>query len=1110
MSGLEASGIACNIMQVIGFAHETVDFCRAIYQGQSFNEYSEQNAASLSALSAQLQIHFQTATLQTAEDKELAKLAEKCNIAARALEEEVKFLISRNNNGNLAQTLRIAVKTMWRKGRLERLEKSLHNHQSTTESYLLARVCKQSDAIELQQRQGFEQLGKDVQFFISQYAIGHTKLIDLVKIELTSVKDHATNEILRSEESVRMHISLVRCRTVEKSITSHVTENANQITQGIAQISIESKIQATTKEQQNRLLQSLRFPDMNERKNGIAESHEGTYRWIFRANYISEEDNLTESDSDTTRSTWSTTSDDSSKDCEECWEDKPWDDFEDWLKSDSDIYWISGKPGSGKSTLMKYLIESPHTQAALDIWGKDSVIFSHFFWKPGNIMQRNIKGFLCSVLHQALHLNMVVLDLILATSYKSLSTKDYPSSMCIFLDGLDEICQEDGPLSLMKLVDILRALPNVKICVASRPEPLLQSALYRHQQFRLQDLTRNDMWKYASAQILPYVSSGQIRPLFASDINKSLIDKAEGVFLWLHLATRSLIRGLETGDTEELLKQRLEEMPNDLSKLYFDMWNRMNEDTTLYRETAARYFNLMIASVSDIRLLYLMATANLEVQNSFISKRTTMDAASLEQLCIKTSHDIKRRCVGLLEIVQYRNELTRTWDPARYERLLPYGQMVVRFIHRTAYDFLMDTKEGHEIRRHDPSSPDTSLLFQFIKGDLVEAKLLRHFPCNNVFRIISPLSRLTGAISQTAIDEVLRAIWDWYDKGYYQVPSVKVGIPPPFLAVSARPAFKDFVLSSIMGSPNPSPLATDVLRNIASRGWLGSQNASKDIDTLTFFLTPLLALNADLSSMGICFQRDRGSLRGQPLPFHTPIGNFVLDVFQNDHLRRNISRIYKPLQIIVETRPDLRERIPLLIEIQESTFRVRILDDWDDSTQGLDISNDQGSIVTLILLDLDLVFLVRTLCEQARDLGHSSKLLSCVDEVLSQTPGATSRDTSSHIALFIFGMFSDRPGGLQARRYRPSSDPSGNEDMRKLLASLLQFLRDSLFEGMYGDLAQEANQQMTNILHDISNGSTEYEEVKKSARMFLAERNIGYCLVDETGATIPRGDDSEV
>lgn len=140
MSGLEALSVACNIMQVISFAHETIDFCKEIYRGGSFNDYNQQSIASLMELSVQLQTHFLQAKSKTVKEKQLADIAQKCNVAARALKDEVKFLTSHYAKGNLAATIITAVKTYWRKSRLERLEKSLKNHQNTMESYLLARV----------------------------------------------------------------------------------------------------------------------------------------------------------------------------------------------------------------------------------------------------------------------------------------------------------------------------------------------------------------------------------------------------------------------------------------------------------------------------------------------------------------------------------------------------------------------------------------------------------------------------------------------------------------------------------------------------------------------------------------------------------------------------------------------------------------------------------------------------------------------------------------------------------------------------------------------------------------------------------------------------------
>lgn len=222
----------------------------------------------------------------------------------------------------------------------------------------------QSDALNFQQREAFENLDHSVQFFISQYAAGHTNIAYLIKDELTSVKGHATKETLRSEESMKEHVS-TEVSTAEKSITSSITRETHKAVITIAQRTIESDLQTSTKEQRDQLLQSLRYPAMNERLNNLADSHEATFRWIFESSS----------------------------------ELKSWDDFNDWLQSDSDIYWISGKPGSRKSTPMKYLLENSLTKEALATWSDNVVIISHFFWKPGYRMQNNIKGFLCSIFY---------------------------------------------------------------------------------------------------------------------------------------------------------------------------------------------------------------------------------------------------------------------------------------------------------------------------------------------------------------------------------------------------------------------------------------------------------------------------------------------------------------------------------------------------------------------------------------------------------------------------------------------------------------------------------------------------------------------------------------
>jgi broad-specificity NMP kinase len=74
-----------------------------------------------------------------------------------------------------------------------------------------------------------------------------------------------------------------------------------------------------------------------------------------------------------------------------------------WLESDFDcLYWVSGKPGSGKSFFMKFIEKDERTTALLQRWQPECRIISHYLWKPGNEDQRSFKGVICSLLHQML------------------------------------------------------------------------------------------------------------------------------------------------------------------------------------------------------------------------------------------------------------------------------------------------------------------------------------------------------------------------------------------------------------------------------------------------------------------------------------------------------------------------------------------------------------------------------------------------------------------------------------------------------------------------------------------------------------------------------------
>ena len=117
------------------------------------------------------------------------------------------------------------------------------------------------------------------------------------------------------------------------------------------------------------VLQALKYRMMPARSAEVHENYEKTFNWIFE-------------DSDAHH--------------------KPWSNFRSWLHEDSGCYWVRGKAGSGKSTLMKFIAASEKTKEALNKWtGPNQLITcSHFFWHAGTELQKNVQGLLRTLLYQ--------------------------------------------------------------------------------------------------------------------------------------------------------------------------------------------------------------------------------------------------------------------------------------------------------------------------------------------------------------------------------------------------------------------------------------------------------------------------------------------------------------------------------------------------------------------------------------------------------------------------------------------------------------------------------------------------------------------------------------
>lgn len=218
-------------------------------------------------------------------------------------------------------------------------------------------------------------------------------------------------------------------------------------------------LQEETNKVEQAILDSLYLPQLQERYNRIANAHNKTFEWIFR----STEDGKPNKNN-----------------------------FSDWLRKGSEPYWIAGKPGSGKSTLMKFICQDEHTRAGLKTWAGSSELTtgSFYFWIAGLPIQKSIIGLLQSLFYEMLKENRsLILKLFpwrwrmhqsggpsaqpwteteFHDALKILKTQmTQTSKFCFFIDGLDEY--EGDHEWLVNFAKELGSLPHIKLCISSRP-----------------------------------------------------------------------------------------------------------------------------------------------------------------------------------------------------------------------------------------------------------------------------------------------------------------------------------------------------------------------------------------------------------------------------------------------------------------------------------------------------------------------------------------------------------------------------------------------------------------------------------------------------------------
>lgn len=263
---------------------------------------------------------------------------------------------------------------------------------------------------------------------------------------------------------------------------------------------------------------------------------------------------------------------------------------------------------------------------------------------------------------------------------------DEQLKLCLFIDGLDEF---DGDhFELIRILGDFTKPARAKMCASSRPW-LESSDAFGNTPWKVQihDLTRQDMLLYVRENLEADDKFARLRTRnteLASDLITNVVTRAEGVFLWVYLVVRSLLRGLRNEDDLRDLKRRMELLPPDLGAYFARM---LNEIEDVYRQRTARLFlTLSIARTHlPVMSFFFLNFDDESVQVEPQTRKSLQKWPDIDEWLLEALETKKRQLVA-----QCKDIIHTT---SNRQAPLLFGDNV-GFLHRTVFDFI-NTEEPY-------------------------------------------------------------------------------------------------------------------------------------------------------------------------------------------------------------------------------------------------------------------------------------------------------------------------------------------------------------------------------------------------------------------------------
>lgn len=411
--------------------------------------------------------------------------------------------------------------------------------------------------------------------------------------------------------------------------------------------------------------------------------------------------------------------------------------FADWLRNtklgESPIYWVQGKPGSGKSTLMKFAMHEPRLSEFLSSGTEENVklqtkgtlrmdpdarssqsrideliwtVAAFFFHDRGSQIQRTLTGMLQQILYSILGQVPALINCVMplftdlaqtqrrrrpewdsehlqSALISIVAQREVRVRILFLVDALDEHSGDNEKLASL-LEKLIKKADNdyvgIKMCLASRSWTIFEEHFGSCPGFAIHDYTKLDIFHYVTSRLR--LESRILESAEKESLNAVIglvTERALGVFIWVRLVVDLLVKGIRDGTPLTTLEIIARDLPQELRDLYAHTLKRIEPD---YATEAYIMLQITLCTLVPLPLASFMGSVDFNCRELLESSRPQpprLGELNLKDSISSPARRLASRCGGLLEIVSIPPpEGAEAEEPER----------VVQFIHQTVKEYV--------------------------------------------------------------------------------------------------------------------------------------------------------------------------------------------------------------------------------------------------------------------------------------------------------------------------------------------------------------------------------------------------------------------------------------